>query len=115
MKKHIWVLAAFGFCTAVNFASAEDIYSCRSFAEAAADEWADGRISPAGATDSAGSNQLLVISYGKKYIVPRKIPNDGSVITQGLGRLAAQRNQVYEEELVRCQRPREFKIKVYIK
>jgi hypothetical protein len=95
-------VAAFGLFLMSSFAAAGETISCRSQADAAADEWADGRIYPIGPAETAGPDQVTVISYGKKYVVPRHQSGTVRVISQGLGGLAAERNQVYVEELNRC-------------
>lgn len=97
-----------------NLASAGETISCRSQAEAAANEWAGDRIHPVGPAFLAGPDEILVISYGEKYVVPRSPTNVVSVVKQGLGELASQRNRVYREELVRCLRPYGTIIKIFI-
>ena len=94
--------AVIGLFALTAIASAETI-SCRSFAEAAADEWADGQIYPVGPADVGTADQVTVISYGKKYMVPRHPKNKGVVFPTELGNLAKQRGDVYTEELARCQ------------
>lgn len=109
-----FILASVAVLAFVLPASAETT-SCRSQAEAAADQWADGRIVPVAAGDMAGSDGVTVISYGKKFVVPRNLKQEGSIITQELGSLATQRNQVYMEELERCLSPRHFHVTIISK
>jgi hypothetical protein len=104
------VAAAFGLIAFTNIAAAETI-SCRSFAEAAADEWANGRIYPVGPADQPAANQVKIIAYGKSYVVPRN-QKKGVVFPVELGNLAKQRNEVYEEEMARCRYPNKLKITV---
>jgi hypothetical protein len=106
--------AAFGIIAFTNMAAAESI-SCRSFAEAAADEWANGRIYPVGPADVGTADQVTIISYGKKYVVPRRTKNAGVLFPVELGNLAKQRNDVYTEELARCQYRGKLKITIYTK
>ena len=110
----VLVAAAFSLFAFTNLASAKEIISCRSQAEAAANEWADGRIYPAEPADVANPGQIVVISYGEKYIVPRPPTDQVRVITQGLGGLASDRNHVYEEELARCLEPYRTTINIFI-
>jgi hypothetical protein len=107
--------ASLGLVLMSTVAAAGEIISCRSQADAAADEWADGRIYPVGPADEAGPDQVTVISYGKKYVVPRHHSGTVRVVSQGLGGLAAERNQVYVEELNRCLRPYSRSIRIYLK
>ncbi len=109
-----FAFAAVALFTCVQSAAAERL-SCRSIAEAAADQWADGRIVPVAAGDMAGSDGVTVISYGKKFVVPRNLKQEGSIITQELGSLATQRNQVYMEELERCLSPRHYHVTIITK
>ena len=97
-----------------SFAKAE-VMSCRSFAEAAANQWANGSIRPLGAADMGGHDEVTVISYGKKFAVPRRTQNDGNVILGGLGSLAQQRTEVYYEELARCQYRNQLSVHIYTK
>ncbi len=97
------IATAFGVFAFANGALAAEILSCRSVAEAAADEWANGRIYPVDAAEVGTSDQVTVIAYGKKYVVPRHIKNNGIVFPTELGNLATNRNEVYTEELARCQ------------
>jgi hypothetical protein len=107
------VAAALSLFAFTNLASAAELISCRSQAEAAADEWADGRIYPVGPAEMAGHDQVLVISYGRKYVVPRHLNSGLRIVTQGLGGLAGERNAVYQEELTRCLQPRRTIINIY--
>lgn len=107
------VATAFGLLAFANTASSAEIISCRSFAEAAADEWANGRIYPVGPAEVGTADQVTIISYGKKYVVPRHIKNNGVVFPTELGNLATQRNEVYTEELARCQYRNKLSITVY--
>jgi hypothetical protein len=108
------IATAFGLVTFTSIASAETI-SCRSFAEAAADEWANGRIYPVGPADVGTADQVTIISYGRKYVVPRHTKNSGVVFPVELGNLATQRNEVYTEELARCQYHNKLNITIYTK
>jgi hypothetical protein len=112
MNRHLMVatLSLFAMTAA---ASAENIVSCRTIASAAADEWSAGRIAPADDETTAKSDEMVLISYGRKYIVPRRTPNHGDIRPQALGELAMERNGVYEEELERCLRPPEVTVYVY--
>ena len=82
-------------------ASASTVSSCRSFAVAAADEWAEGKIVPTTESVRPDANHYILISYGKKYVVQRR-KLSGQVIYRGDGELARQRTEVYNEELDRC-------------
>jgi hypothetical protein len=113
LKRSI-IAAAFGLIAFTNIASAE-VISCRSFAEAAANEWANGRIYPVGPADVGTADQVTIISYGKKYVVPRRTNNAGVNFPVQLGNLAKQRNEVYTEELARCQYRSKLNITIYTK
>ncbi len=102
--KHIvypTLAAAFAVVVFASSASASTVSSCRSFAEAAADEWAEGKIVPASESSKSDENHYIFISYGKKFVVQRR-KLTGQVIYRGDGELARQRTEVYHEELNRC-------------
>jgi hypothetical protein len=105
-------IAALSLFAVTNLASARDSISCRSFAEAAADEWSAGRLVPADSAELPNSNEIVLISAGHKYLVPRAAQRADSIILQPLGQLATDRNIVYEEELRRCLHTRELNIYV---
>lgn len=104
VMKHFIHPALVAACSVLVFASgasASTVASCRSFAEAAADEWAEGKIVPAVETSKSDENHYILISYGKKYVVQRR-KLSAQVIYRGDGELARQRTEVYHEELDRC-------------
>jgi hypothetical protein len=112
ISRHLMV-ATFSLFSMTAAASAENVVSCRTIASAAANEWSAGRIAPADDAMTAKSDEMVLISYGHKYIVPRRAPNHGDIRPQALGSLAMERNQVYQEELERCLGPSEVTVYVY--
>jgi hypothetical protein len=112
INRHLMV-ATLSLCAMTAVASAEDVVSCRTIASAAAKEWSAGRIAPADDATTAKSDEMVLISYGHKYIVTRRNPNHGEIRPQALGELAMQRNQVYQEELERCLGLSEVTVYVY--
>jgi hypothetical protein len=112
LNRHLMVATLSVFAVTAA-ASAENIASCRTIASAAANEWSAGRIAPADDATAAKSDEMVLISYGHKYIVPRRAPNHGDIRPQALGSLAMERNQVYQEELERCLGPSEVTVYVY--
>jgi hypothetical protein len=105
-------VAAISLLSLTNVALAKDIVSCRSFAEAAANDWADGRIFPADNATTAQPDEIVLISAGHKFIVPRHATRSDRVTLQPLGALVSDRNQVYDEELARCLHTRELNVYV---
>ena len=101
------VLGLFAFS---GFATAKEVVSCRGFAEAAASEWADGRIREADNSTNAAPNEIVLISAGRKYILPRTALRKDEVALQPLGELVSDRQRVYDEELVRCLQTRALNI-----
>jgi hypothetical protein len=101
-----------GFLALAGIANAE-IMSCRSFAEAAANEWATGSIRPMAPAEMASPGEVTIISYGKKFAVPRRAQGSQAIITGGLGNLAKQRTEVYYEELSRCQYRNRLSVRIY--
>jgi hypothetical protein len=106
------LFAAMSLFAFSGFAVAKDVVSCRSFAEAAAEQWADGRIMKADNSTKAQSDEIVLISAGKKFIVPRIALRKDEVTLQPLGQLAMDRQTVYDEELRRCLHTRELNIYV---
>lgn len=94
--------AALSLVALATSARADDVVSCRSYAAAAADDWAGGRITPAEDADKMQAGRVVVISYGRKYSVARHATNSRDLHVQPLGELTIQRNKVYQEELDRC-------------
>lgn len=115
--KYVWasaavVLTTLGFC-AVAFATSQHApVNCYDFAAAATDEWSNGLIVPADDLTTASRDDLVLISAGHKYIVRRDVTVDGTLRPAQLGTLASNRNRVYETELYRCRKIREFKVYV---
>ena len=66
------LVAACAFLALASNASASTVGSCRSFAAAAADEWAEGKIVPADEFAWPDENHYILISYGKKFVVQRR-------------------------------------------
>ena len=93
------LVAAFGLCALSSAASAHTIASCKTYASNAAEEWADGRVRPASDEETGLPDEIVLISYGRKYIVPRQ---QGTLRLKPLGQLARERNEVYETELRHC-------------
>jgi hypothetical protein len=106
------LFAVMGIFAFSGFAAAKEVVSCRSFAEAAADQWADGRIAKADNSTSAQADEIVLISAGRKFIVPRDALRKDEVTLQPLGQLASDRQTVYDEELRRCLHTRELNIYV---
>ncbi len=104
--------AAFGVFMFTNAVTAAEVSSCRSIAKAAADEWSAGRVTPVGPADMAGDDGVTVIAYGKKYVMPRNLTSDGALFPQELGSIAKQYNEVYVEELARCQYHGKFQVTI---
>ena len=102
LKALLVPVAAFALLTSSGVASAKDRITCRDFALAAADEWAAGFMDRATDTDVATEDSVVVISYGKKYLMPRRQNVDGNLRLVSVGQRIRMRNQVYAEELFRC-------------
>ena len=83
-------------------AVAKDRITCRDFAQAAADEWAAGFMDRASDQDVATEDSVVVISYGKKYLMPHQNNVDGNLRLVSVGERIRLRNKVYAEELFRC-------------
>ncbi len=81
---------------------ARDRITCRDFALAAADDWAAGFMDRASDQDIATEDSVVVISYGKKYLMPRQNNVDGNLRLVSVGERIRLRNKVYAEELFRC-------------
>ncbi len=104
VMKHFSYPTLVAACAIIAFsesATASTVGSCRSFAAAAADEWAEGKIVPADEFAWSDENHYILISYGKKFVVQRR-KLSGQTIYRGDGELARQRTEVYHEELNRC-------------
>ena len=104
VMKHFIYPSLAAACAVMVFASdasASTVSSCRSFAVAAADEWAEGKIVPTTESAKWDESHYILVSYGKKYVVQRR-KLSGQVIYRGDGELARQRTEVYHEELKRC-------------
>lgn len=94
------LVAALGLCALTSAAAAShSITSCKTYASSAAEEWADGRIRPASDVETGLADEIVLISYGRKYIVPRQ---QNTLRLKPLGQLAKERNEVYEAELHHC-------------
>jgi hypothetical protein len=106
------LFAAISIFACSGFAVAKDVVSCRSFAEGAADQWADGRIMKADNSTRAQSDEIVLISAGRKFILPRIALRKDDVTLQPLGELVRDRQTVYDEELRRCLHTRELNIYV---
>ena len=83
-------------------AMAKETITCRDFAQAAADDWALGFMDRASDTTVANEDEIVVISYGHKYIMPRQGTIDGDLRPISIGSRIQQRHRVYHEEFVRC-------------
>jgi hypothetical protein len=83
-------------------AHATDLTSCRTQANAAADEWTKGNIIPGSEAAQMEPAPLVIIAYGKKYGAARNAMDLETLRPRMLGTLVVQRNQVYKEELDRC-------------
>jgi hypothetical protein len=105
-------LVALSLIVFAGVSAAKDGVSCRSFAKAAADEWADGRIAKTDNSTSAQSDDIVLISAGRKFIVPRNALRRDEVTLQPLGQLANDYQTVNDEELRRCLHARELNIYV---
>lgn len=99
----------FAFTTAGQAATAA---SCRAYAEAAAADWSAGRITPTDQITMPEPGELIVISYGRKYIMPLNRPGDGNVYPTAVGELARERNEVYREEYERCRSGKGITIRI---
>ncbi len=112
-KNQLCLFAAMSFLVISSAAHAAQTTSCRTMATDAADEWANGRIAPAGGNEDAAPDQIVVISYGIKYLVPRYMPHDSNGKLPMLGELAREYNQVQGEEHVRCLTSHGYKFFIY--
>jgi hypothetical protein len=112
-KNQARVFAALSVLVISTAAHAAQITSCRSMASDAADEWANGRIAPAGGNEDAAPDQIVVISYGIKYLVPRHMQHDANGKLPMLGELAREYNQVKGEEHIRCLTSHGYKFFIY--
>lgn len=83
-------------------AMAEGFETCLSRAEAAAEEWSNGRISPLSDSNTADPGNYVVIMYGKKYQAPYNRPGSVNIIRQFDGDAVSIRNKVYDDEYDRC-------------
>lgn len=83
-------------------AMAEDYETCLSRAEAAAEEWSGGRITPLSDSNTADPGNYVVIMYGKKYQAPYNRSGSVNVIRQYDGDAVSIRNKVYDDEYDRC-------------
>lgn len=94
------LVAALGLCALASAAAAShSIASCKTYASNAAEEWADGRIRPASDEETGLPDEIVLISYGRKYIVPRQ---QDTLRLKPLGQMARERNEMYETELRHC-------------
>ena len=93
-------------------ASAKESITCRDFAKAAADEWAAGYMDHASDSAVANDDEVVVISYGKKYIAPLGARVGGDLRPISFGVRIQRRNKVYHEELMRCLHAKDIYIKV---
>lgn len=112
-KNQLCMVAVVSFFVVSGSAQAAQITSCRTMASDAADEWANGRIEPAGSNEDAAPDQVVFISYGIKYLVPRYMPHDTNGKLPMLGELAREYNQVQGQEHIRCLTSRGFKFFIY--
>jgi hypothetical protein len=104
MKPVVLGLGALALSFFVSSAQAAtgDVYSCKSIATAAADEWTSGLVQEADNTENTNEDLVVVIAYGYKYLVPRYLPHDGNGKLPRLGELTYEHNRVYAQELHRC-------------
>jgi hypothetical protein len=112
-KNQTCMVAALGVLLISTAAQAAQVTSCRTIATSAADEWANGQIVPAGDNEVAAPDQIVLISYGHKYFVPRHMKRNENGQLPMLGELARERNQVYGEEKIRCLSSHGYKIYIY--
>jgi hypothetical protein len=93
-------------------AVAKDRITCRDFALAAADDWAAGFMDRASDEEVATEDSVVVISYGKKYLMPRQNNVDGNLRLVSVGERIRLRNKVYAEELFRCMHAHSINVEV---
>jgi hypothetical protein len=97
---------AFIACAAMlgNFghAFAGQPLACRDYAEIAADIWARDLIRPADDFEKPGSGNIVVISGGHKYFMPKRQPDDTNGHLISVGQRIHERDRVYHEEYLRC-------------
>ncbi len=102
LKALLVSLATLALLSGSHGAVAGERITCRDFAQAAADEWAAGFMDRASDQDVATEDSVVVISYGKKYLMPRQNNVDGNLRLVSVGERIRMRNKVYAEELFRC-------------
>ena len=96
-------LVAISLFAMSNNAVAKENVTCREFAQAATDEWAAGFMDRAAAATEASAEDVVIISYGKKYIMPRQ-GVDSNLRLISVGDRIRMRHRVYNEEFARCMR-----------
>ena len=76
--------------------------TCRSYATAAADRWAQDLIQRAGDFEQASSGKVLVIAGGQKYLMPARQADDRTLAPMPVGERIAQYKTVRAEEFDHC-------------
>ena len=112
LKALIVPFATLALLSGSHGASAKDRITCRDFALAAADEWAAGFMDRASDQEVATEDSVVVISYGKKYLMPRQNNVDGNLRLVSVGERIRMRNRVYAEELFRCMHAHSINVQV---
>ena len=112
LKALLVPLATLALLAGSQGAIAKDRITCRDFALAAADEWAAGFMDRASDHDVATEDSVVVISYGKKYLMPRQNNVDGNLRVISVGERIRLRNKVYAEELFRCMHAHSINVQV---
>jgi hypothetical protein len=98
------LLVSFAVLSLMSTAQAAtgELYSCKAIATAAAEEWTNSQIRPSDTLENNDTAMVTVISYGRKYLVPRYLPHDANGKLPSLGELAGEYERVYSQELRRC-------------
>ena len=76
--------------------------TCRSYATAAADRWAQDLIQRAGDFEQASSGKVLVIAGGQKYLMPARQADDRTLAPMPVGERIAQYKTVRAGEFDHC-------------
>jgi hypothetical protein len=104
MKPVLLGVGALALSLLANSAQAAtgEVYSCKSIATAAADEWTDGLVQETDNSENTNEDLVVVIAYGVKHLVPRYLPHDENGKLPRLGELIGEHSRVYAQELDRC-------------
>jgi hypothetical protein len=102
VMKSVVLGVALSLMASTAFAASGDVYSCKSIATAAAEEWTNGQVRLSEEMENTDMAQVVVISYGRKFLVPRYLPHNSNGKLPALGELTGEYDRVYSQELRRC-------------